>query len=710
MGVMLLPQRKVLYFYKALCEAMSEERFTNRLIKEKSPYLLQHAHNPVDWYPWGEEAFEFAKKNDRPIFLSIGYATCHWCHVMEKECFQNIAIAMQMNKSFVNIKVDREELPEVDSLYMEFAQAIIPGGGGWPLNILLTPDLKPFFATTYLPAQSGKGFMGLSELIQKLTELWMDAEEREKLIEQAAHLIEVFDNLDDYKGDQLPYREVLGETADLLFQMADPIYGGIKGEPKFPMGYHSCFLLRFAKAASDSRALFYVELTLDMMHRGAIYDHLGGGVSRYSVDDRWLIPHFEKMLYDSAILARAYLEAWLYTKKSFYKETCEEIIQYILRDMSHPGGGFYSAEDADSDGKEGFFYTWTLQEVEAALDADAALFCEFYGIHPHGPFEGRCALHMPESMEEFAARKHLDIVFLKDHLDKMRKQLLEARSARPRPKKDDKILVSWNALAMYVLVMAGKAFNKKDYIAIAQKAAVFIKNNLWQEGHLLRRWRAGEARFFSGLDEYAFMIQALLSFFEEDGSLQWLSWAMEMTEILEKEFKIEGGAFYFTDGKDPHIVLRRCEFFDGSEPSGNGVHCENLLRLYQITANEHYLHQAEDILKAVKRHIEHHPIGCCYHLIALQRYYDKNASTIVVALNEREEYKSEIRELLFTHFNIHNTVIWRRFNDRQMSKVINYLETYVPINDQTTVYICQKGQCKHPLSEWSQIVMALTHL
>lgn len=687
-----------------------EESFTNRLIKEKSPYLLQHAHNPVDWYPWGEEAFELAKKSDRPIFLSIGYATCHWCHVMEKECFQNVSIAKLMNESFVNIKVDREELPEVDSLYMEFAQAIIPGGGGWPLNILLTPDLKPFFATTYIPAESNKGFIGLAELIVKLRDLWVDGEEKEKLYEQAGQLIEIFEQLNNYSSETIPPRSVLAETADLLFRMADPIYGGIKGDPKFPMGYHLCFLMRHVKATLDSRALFYVELTLDMMHRGGIYDHLGGSFSRYSIDSQWLIPHFEKMLYDSAIMSRTYLEAWLFTKKSIYKEICDEILQYVLRLMTHSNGGFYSAEDADSDGREGYYYTWTPDEIFEVLGEDAKLFCDFYNVKSQGDFEGRSVLHIGERATEFAAKNHLNATELEEKLKTLRKRLLAAREMRPSPIKDDKILAAWNGLMISSFVIAGRAFNNTQYLDIARKSMGFIKNQLWKNGRLLRRWRLGEARFASGLDEYAFIIQALLNLFEEDSSLQWLSWAIELTSILESEFRSAGGSYYLTDGRDPSIVLRRCEFYDGSEPSGNGVHCENLLRLYQITLDARFLKQAEDVLKASTRSVEQHPIGCCYLLIAMQRYFDKSASTIVIALNENEDFREQIRELIFAHFNPHHVVIWKRTDDEHLIKALSYLQNYVPIDNQTTVYICERGECKTPLSQWPNIVMGLTAL
>jgi uncharacterized protein YyaL (SSP411 family) len=352
-----------------------------------------------------------------------------------------------------------------------------------------------------------------------------------------------------------------------------------------------------------------------------------------------------------------------------------------------------------------------LGEIKAALGEDAPLFCEYFNVEPHGTFEGKSVLYIHERAEEFAARKHLDPEAFAFKIDKLRKQLLETRNQeRTRPTKDDKVLVGWNGLMIYSLVNAGRAFGDQKYLNAARKAAVFIKNHLWKDGHLLRRWRAGEARFSAGLDEYAFMIHALLSLFEEDGSVQWLSWAMEMADVLKNEYKLEDGAFYLTDGTDPHLVLRRCEFYDGSEPSGNGSHCENLLRLYQITFDEEYLRQAEDGLKAVTSHLEHHPIGCCYYLLALQRYYDKHASTIIIALNEEEEYVDEIKELLFTHYNPHHSVVWKRHRDQQLAKLAPALAKFEAQDNRTTVYICQKGQCQQPLIDWTHIVMGLTNL
>lgn len=670
--------------------------YTNRLIHEKSPYLLQHAHNPVDWYPWGEVAFQAAKDQDKPIFLSIGYATCHWCHVMERESFENLEIAKLLNDSFINVKVDREELPEVDNLYMDFAQSMMAGSAGWPLNVLLTPELEPFFAATYLPAYSSHGLMGLKDLILRIKEIW-SGEEKNKILSQAERIVDVFASSVHTKGEMISPPEQVNIAADILYKIADPIYGGIKGAPKFPIGYQSSFLLRYYAQGDDNRALFLVERTLDMMHRGGIYDHLGGGFSRYSVDEQWLVPHFEKMLYDNAILAQSYLEAWLMTKNPLYKEICEEILRYILRDMTHPNGGFYSAEDADSEGHEGKFYTWLYSEVIDALGKeDGELFCQFYDITEKGNFEGRNILHNSLNLEEFASSHKIPYEELKEKFSKQRKKLWEIREKRIHPLKDDKILCSWNGLMIYSLAEAGRAFNNQSFIDAAMKAVHFIKKNLWTGDSLLRRWRDGQALFTAGLDEYAFLIRGLLSLFESGCGSECLLWAIEMTEIVKERFKEPEGAFYQTDGQDHNLILRKCQFSDGAEPSGNAIHCENLLRLYQITGNQDYLTQAEDIFKAVQEFLENYPPGYIYHVMNLQRYYDKNAPTFVVALNSKKEGEKEIKSLIEERFIPYKAVIWQ-MDDIDLEELIPFTRDQTAKDDKTTLYICREGVCQRPL-------------
>ena len=485
--------------------------YTNRLIKEKSPYLLQHSHNPVDWYPWGSEAFQAARDQDKPIFLSIGYATCHWCHVMEKESFENPEIAERMNRAFINIKVDREELPEVDSLYMEFSQTLMAGAAGWPLNVILTPELYPFFAATYLPPNASHGLTGLIDLVDKIEELWGEEENRERVLEQSERIVEVFEENVQLMGEVIPPKEQAENTAEMLFKMADPAYGGIRGVPKFPIGYQWNFLLNYATMSGDGRSLFLAEKSLDMMQRGGIYDHLGGGFSRYSVDEHWLVPHFEKMLYDNALLAYSYLEAWQMTQRKFYKVICEEVLNYVLHDMTHPEGGFYSAEYADSEGIEGLFYTWTKDEVCNLLgNEEAKLFCRFYQITSAGNFDGRNILHTPKRLEEFAVEVGADLQELEGTFGLQRQILWKARERRERPFKDDKILSGWNGLMIFSMAEAGAAFDENRYSSAAVRAAQFIKKNLWKDGHLLRRWRDGEGMHPAVLDDYAFLIHSFL--------------------------------------------------------------------------------------------------------------------------------------------------------------------------------------------------------
>ena len=681
----------------------------NHLIHEKSPYLLQHADNPVDWYPWGQEAFDLAKREDKPIFLSIGYATCHWCHVMEKESFQNPEVAKRLNETFVNIKVDREELPQVDSMYMEFAQALISSAGGWPLNVLLTPDLKPFFAVTYLPPKQRRGLMGLEQLILQIKELWQ-SEERPHLIEQANNIVEIFQGAAIHSGNDLPGQEQVDHAVQSLFDLADPIFGGIKGEPKFPLGYQGNLLLAYTRLRNEGRALFYVELTLDMMARGGIYDHLGGGFCRYTVDERWQIPHFEKMLYDNAILANAYLEAWKLTKKVTYKEVCTSTLEYVLREMTRPEGGFYCAEDADTEGHEGLYYSWSYGDILEILSSpERELFCQYYGVTPQGNFEGRNVLHVDIPFEEFAALKGIAPEQLSSHLASARATLFKRREMRPHPFKDDKILCSWNGLMIDTLMKAGIAFDQSRFNEAAVKAATFIKKEMWKEGRLLRRFRDGEARFDAGLNDYAFLIKGVLTLFEEGSGSEWLAWAIEMTQLLEKEFKSPRGAFYQTDRKNA-ILFRKCEFYDGAEPSGNGVHAENLLRLYQLTQKQEYLEQAEDIFKAAKTHLETYPAGACYHLIALQRYLDKKAPTVVVALEDDVKEQKQLLPLLNAHFSPHAAYVWKRKDETQLTKLIPSVEDKTPTEGQAAFYICRGDRCEQPLFKREEIVRAIETL
>jgi len=689
---------------------MPRPTFTNRLIHEKSPYLLQHAHNPVDWYPWGEEAFAAAKEEGKPIFLSIGYATCHWCHVMEKESFEDLGLAKLLNETFINVKIDREEMPDVDSLYMEFAQAMMSGGAGWPLNLILTPERLPFFAAAYLPPDTSRGVLGFRQLILRIGTIWADQEERENVISQAGKIVDIFAHQTVENSLDLPKKEQIAEAADLLFKTADPIYGGNKGAPKFPMGFQCCFLLQWVKQSADSRALFYVERTLEMMHRGGIYDHLGGGFSRYTVDDKWLFPHFEKMSYDNAILIRTYLEMYAYTRHNYYREVIEEVITYVLRDLHADQGGFYAAEDADSEGEEGAFYTWTWEQIHEVLGQQAPLFCDFYSVTPVGNYEGKNVLHMHQSLNEFAEQLRLDPLELSQQLQQAREKLWQEREKRVHPAIDDKIITGWNGLMISAFMQAGMVLNNPRYIEIATEAAQFIKEHLWTGEKLLRRWREGEAKFDGCLDDYAFMIQASLNLFEADISSEWLEFALTLANNVQALFCSDSGAYYMSGEGDENLLFRRSEFYDGAEPSGNAVQTENLIRLYQITQNSDYLKQAEAILKAAKPHIDMYPPGACYHMIALMRYYDLNRPTLIVALNEQQECREEIVKMFAGHYMPNGSIIWHRQGDEELRDMIPFLRHVRPIQEKTTLCICYPNRCLRPITELSEMWKAIEQL
>jgi uncharacterized protein YyaL (SSP411 family) len=683
---------------------------SNKLIHEKSPYLLQHARNPVHWYPWGEEAFHLAKQLDKPIFLSIGYATCHWCHVMERESFCDQAIAALLNKTFICIKVDREELPEVDNLYMEFAQALMSTGGGWPLNVILTPDLKPFYAMTYLPPINSQGMMGLKETTERIQELW-NSQDRHHILIQADQVVDLFKEAVIVQGENIPTIQDVSLGVEALLSMADTAYGGRRGSPKFPLSYQLEFLMQYAQLKEDPRSLFFSQLTLEMMQRGGIYDHLGGGFSRYSIDDKWLIPHFEKMLCDNAILAKTYIEGYKLTKEMAFKIVACETLDYILREMAHPKGGFYSAQDADSKGEEGLFYTWTLVEVESILNTqEHSLFIEYFNMTAEGNFEGRNVLYKSQTLEEFAEMKGIHVKELQEILISAKVKLMQARNQREHPFKDDKILTSWNALAIESFVQAGIAFSKEQYIEAAIKSVQFLKKELYLNKKLLRRYRDQEAKFDANLEDYAYLIHALIVLFEYGYGLEYLTWAVELTQTLTKEFKAEEGAFYFSSEQKQDLLIRKCEFNDGSEPCGNSIHAENLLKLYHITGDVNYRLQAEDIFKAGMYIATEYPQGCASYLKALLVYLNKKACTLIIALDEKRSLENPLKEFFASEYLPYLTVIWKGINEDFLCDYLPYLKEKTTIDGQTALYLCTQEQCFPPILKIEDLKKTISSL
>jgi uncharacterized protein YyaL (SSP411 family) len=584
------------------------------------------------------------------------------------------------------------------------------GSAGWPLNLILTPDLKPFFSATYLPPEHREGMMGLRELVQRIKDVW-DSEQREALLQQADKVVEIFQEHIHSKGESLPNAQLALKAVELFYQISDPVYGGIKGKPKFPVGYQYEFLMRSYVKNKDARALFLSERSLEMIHRGGIYDHLGGGFSRYSVDDKWLVPHFEKMLYDNALLADAYTTLWKLTKKEKFKQITIDVLDYVLRDMTDPDGGFYSAEDADSDGKEGLFYTWTVEEVKEALgEGRASTFMQFYGMTEMGNFEERNVLHTPLPVEDFASHLHLDQAVVEKELAECRKILLEKRNQRPHPFKDDKILTSWNGLMIYSLTYAGFTFSEPRFIQAAIKACDFLKTYLWNRKELFRRYRDGNALPSGTLDDYAFLIRGLIALFEYGQGRKYLEWAVQLAEIAEREFKVESGAFYLSPEMEEHLLMRKCTFSDGAEPSGNAVMAENLLKLAFLTGDSKYRRAAEDVMRASKKFLDLYPIGYFYQLMNLMRYNDPVAAVVVIALNDKKEHRELLQKTIAENYMPHVDLIW--LDPQEKSAEHPWLEESdrAKFRDKTTLYICHEGRCLEPISDIDKMIEAILAL
>lgn len=599
---------------------------TNRLNREKSPYLLQHAENPVDWYPWGEEAFARAVREDKPVFFSSGYSTCHWCHVMAHESFEDPDVAALMNETFVCIKVDREERPDLDKFYMTAGQ-MMTGGGGWPLTILMTPEKSPFFAATYIPKDSRFGRTGLRELILQAKQAWKGR--RSEITQSATKILTLLRREDQPAAPGEPLAAALADEAyEDLMSRYDETWGGFGPPPKFPMPHQLVFLLRYGKAKGKDRAVQMAADTLRIMRAGGICDHLGYGFHRYSTDRQWLLPHFEKMLYDQALLCQAYAEAFQITGEKVFDETAREIITYVLRDMTAPEGGFYCAEDADSEGKEGKFYLWTEEEIENILGKEEAeLFVDTYGLEKEGNFveeatgirTGENILHRLEAAARIASRLGIGENVLEDKLSKARERLFAARERRVHPGKDDKILTDWNGLMIAALARGAAVFAEPAYFEAARRAYLFIEKNLRDsDGRLRHRWRDGEASARSFADDYAFLIWGLIECHDYSGDSSYLAAARSLQDILDCRFWDEKQGGYFMSADDQtDVPIRPKESYDGAIPSGNSVAFYNLIRLHRLTGENAYATRAGKLGRAFSPVISQIPSAHTMFMIAL---------------------------------------------------------------------------------------------
>lgn len=682
-------------------ENNQKAKYVNRLAKESSPYLLQHQNNPVNWYPWGQEAFDKAIELDRPIFLSIGYSTCHWCHVMEHESFEDEQVAQLLNENFISIKVDREERPEIDHVYMSVCQAMT-GRGGWPLTIIMTPQKEPFFAGTYFPKSGRLGRPGMLELLPSIADAWKN--KRIELVQSAQKVNEFLQNSNQKKmGDELD-ASILTDTYSQFVNRYDKIHGGFGTQPKFPSPHNLVYLLRYHHMTGDKTALMMVETTLQQMRLGGIFDHVGFGFHRYSTDKEWLVPHFEKMLYDQAMLTMAYTEAYQITKNPTYKQTADEILTYVLRDMTDDRGGFYSAEDADSEGEEGLFYLWTIDELKSNLnESDVAFLTQLYQLDSHGNFKD-------EATGQFTGR---NIFYLEEPIDKpaeidrlktIRHTLFSVREKRIHPLKDDKILTDWNGLMIAAFAKAGMAFENPDYIKAAESSAQFLLKNLTGEnGRLKKRYRNGNSGLDAHLDDYAFFTWGLLELYDATLNIAYLSEANQFSRIMVEDFMDSDGGFYLGSEHSEKLIVRAMTGYDGAIPSGNSVAAMNLLRITRITGEVKWAEMADQLFKVFSKEVENAPTGFTSMLTAFLFESDRPKEIVIVGSNQDPVAQQALHRLR-TEYHPGNVILFKNTDDKmnQLSPIANWTNEHRPINNKTTFYVCEDFACKIPTTDLDQ--------
>jgi len=683
-------------------------RKSNKLITEKSPYLLQHAENPVDWYPWGEEAFGKAKMEDKPIFLSVGYSTCHWCHVMAHESFEDPTIAKLMNDVFVSIKVDREERPDIDKIYMTVCQ-IMTNSGGWPLTILMTPDKKPFFAGTYFPKDSRFGRIGLIDLINRVKDLWKS--ERKELLASSEKITLALQDINIESPGRSLEEKVLENAYSQLSMRFDEKRGGFGSAPKFPSPHNLLFLLRYWKRTEDKNALEIVECTLKAMRRGGIYDQIGFGFHRYSTDVNWLVPHFEKMLYDQALLALTYLEAYQATGNIEYGNTAKEIFTYVLRDMSSPEGGFFSAEDADSEGEEGKFYVWTKEEIENILEKeDAELIESIYNVKTNGNYLDEASrektskniLHLKVGLSELAKNLNPQEESFNNSIDSMRQKLFKSRETRIKPHQDDKILTDWNGLIIAALAKGGSVLNEQKYIEAAKKAVSFILKDLRRlNGRLLHRYREGTADIDAYLDDYSFLIWGLINLYEATFDTYYLKTAIDLTEDQINHFWDSFiGGFFFTAEDGEKLLTRQKEIYDGAIPSGNSVAMLNLLKLAQLTGNQDYEKKADYISRVFAENVRTSPVAHTFLLTAVDYAVGPNYSLVIAGDTGKQDTNNMLSEIK-KNFLPNKSLIFRPTEEKspEIDEFSNFVQYFDKFHGKATAYVCINKTCKAPTND-----------
>jgi uncharacterized protein YyaL (SSP411 family) len=672
----------------------------NRLVGEKSPYLLQHVENAVDWYPWGPEALRRARDEDKPILVSIGYSACHWCHVMAHESFEDVPTARLMNDHFVNIKVDREERPDVDAVYMEAVQ-MLTGQGGWPLNVFLTPDGRPFYGGTYFPPQPRHGLPSWQQVLQGIAEAYRS--QRQDVLSNAAMLTDYVQRAQNPSpSPQLPTTELLKDAFQTMVRQFDMRQGGFGGAPKFPQPLALDLVLRLAHRFEDERGRQFVELTLRRMAEGGIFDQLGGGFHRYSVDDSWVVPHFEKMLYDNALLVCAYLHAFQLTHDAWYRGIAEQTLDYLLREMRSPEGGFYSAEDADSDGVEGKYYIWTPQEIRDALDpieADVVLLR--HGITEHGNFEGRNILTVAMSVPEIADRTNLGQHEVEQALGRGRQKLLKVREQRVAPGKDRKILTSWNALALRAFAEAGRILHRPDYLQASEDAAQFILGEMRPVGRLVRSYKDGPSDIPAFLEDYGFLVEALLALYETAFTASYLETANELVNTMVEEFWEDApGAFFDAPAAMTELPVRPRSFFDNPIPSGNSAAAFGLLRLGALTGESQYTDRALPAFRAAADLAAKAPTAVAYLLSALDFYLSPQTQVAILG-DPGVDSTWQLVDLVYGRY-LPNTVLAVGTDGNQP-----LLAGRQMIDDRPTAYVCEHFACQLPVTDVEALALQL---
>ncbi len=663
----------------------SNFKYTNALINETSPYLLQHAHNPVNWYPFGTSAFTLAKSENKPIFLSIGYSACHWCHVMEEESFENEEIAKLLNDNFISIKVDREERPDVDQVYMTAVQ-MLTGSGGWPLSVFITPELKPFYGGTYFPPEDKYGRTGFKTVLTQIAKAWKN--DKGNIVSSADSLTAALKSVEKTKGNtgeaitEAPFKKAAGN----LKSSFDSQWGGFGGAPKFPSTGLMRFLLRQYKNTGDKSLLNMVTKTLDQMSIGGIYDKVGGGFHRYSVDNEWLVPHFEKMLYDNALLSIAYLNAYQITHNPEYKKTVIETLDYIKREMTTPKGGFYSSQDADSEGEEGVYYIWTPEQIEKILGKkDGKIFNKVFGITTSGNFEGK---NIPRLSGKISDPEKITEMLVKLRIE---------REKRVHPAKDTKIITAWNGLMISAFAKSAPVFEDNNFLTTAQNAADFILSNLVENGELYHSYSKNKRSGSGYLDDYVYFIEGLIDLYEADFNVKWLKNAEKLADSLISDFWYnDDSCFNYASDAHKNVLVKFRPSYDQALPSGNAVAAMSLQRLSVLTGKKEYKQKAERILKRFQKDINQSPRGFCFMLCAMD-FYLRGATEIAVIGSKN---KKDIFSVIYNTF-LPNKII--AFSENGDGKTLPLLKNKKIIDGKTTVYLCKNYQCKAPVTSIEEL-------